>query len=240
MKFVNEANAFVTLIKNISKLFKFVHKSNNKTKINNTDPYYYEEYNKKVYVKANGDGVIVCSVKLHVNNIVASSKLSRTFDISDAKVSTEFPDFDDMLQNGNSNPFNEFGLWYWSDNDIVTDLKEHYDSESERSRHRLKNKFLGFEIILNQAALEKDKVYKIIFALSIPGLYPIKDGRFDGTIQEHKDYGNYETSLHIYNTKKLSYSVYMEQGIVFLINLCQIAKIKMEALIRIHVNIEII
>lgn len=208
MGFFSEANAFVKIIETICGVFKIKSKKHHKTKA-----YYYEEYNKKVYVKTNGDGVIVSHVRLHINNPTEASGFVRTFDISDAKPSTVLPDFNTMIQNGNSNPFSQFGIWYWSDSDIVTDLLEHYDDEDKR---KIKdNKFLSFKVSLNEAALKKGKDYEIIFAISVPGLYPIENGRFSGTVQEHKDYGKYESSLCIHNTDKLSYSIYMQQGIVF-------------------------
>lgn len=213
MGFFSETNSLIKLIKSIINFIK-EHKSK-KRKKQIAESYYYEETHKNVYIKSNGNGVIVCSVKLHVSKIDDSFKLTRTFDISDAKASTVFPHFESMLQNGNSNPFNEFGLWYCSDSNIVTNLEEYYNDEDKKTKNKLENKFLSFNIILNQSALEKDKDYNIMFALSIPGMYPIKNGRFDGTIQEKKNYGNFESSLHIYNTRKLIFNIYMEQNMVF-------------------------
>ena len=211
MEFFSETNSLIKLIKSIINFFK-EHKSK-KRKKQIAESYYYEETHKKVYIKSNGNGVIVYYVKLHINNVIDS--LPRSFDISDAKPSTEFPEFNSILQNGNVNPFNEFGLWYWSDSDIIANVEEYYKDEDKKIKNKLKNKFLSFRFTLKQAAIEKDKTYKIIFALSIPGMFPLKNGRFDGTVQEHKVYGKFASSLTLYNSRKLLYSIYVEQGVVF-------------------------
>lgn len=200
---------FNSLLNTINKIF-----DNKKEKKKTSEPYYFEEHNKKVFVRSNGDGVIVCFLAVHINDPTKVS-LIRTVDISDAKKGCVFPDFDIMLHNGATNPFNEFGLWYTSDSDIITSVEKFYDSrDTGRKNDR---RFISFKLNLNESNLEKGKTYGITYALSIPGLYPINNGRFDGTVGEHKNYGNFETSIYSYNNlyKHLTYSVYAECDIVF-------------------------
>lgn len=178
------------------------------------EPYYFDEYNKKVFVKNNGDGVIVWYTKLHVVDPVQSNRIIRTVDITDAKEDSEFPPVIDMIAQGNKAPFETFGMWHKSDNDIVTDIVEVYDEADEKRKED--KKFLSFQLVLNSAALEENGVYNITFAISIPGLFRIENGRYSGTIDEHKKEGTYKTSLTTYRTQKLlSYSIYTEQNMVF-------------------------
>lgn len=196
-------------------LFRYAKKFIDWLKIRKIDePYYFDEYNKKVFVKNNGDGVIVWYTKLHVINPAQSNKIIRTIDISDAKVTSEFPSVSDMIAQGDKAPFETFGIWYRSDNDLITDIVEVYD---EVDKHRqYDKKFLSFQLVLNSAALEENGVYNIIFAISIPGMFRIENGRYSGTVDEHKKDGPYRTSLTTYRTqKKLSYSIYTEKDMVF-------------------------
>lgn len=210
---IEKINIITALIERFGKggwkLFSFMKK---RKKI--TDPYYFEEYNKKVFVKSDGNGVIVGSLKLYVNDPANLDKIVRTFDISDSKETTEFPCFNSLIETGEADPFNEFGLWYHSEGDIVTDIEEYYDEED---RDKVDDKkFLSFKLILNKAGLEKDKTYRITYALSIPGMYPINMGRFEGTDIEHKKYGTFKTSVSTYQThEKLTYSVYTDNAMVF-------------------------
>lgn len=179
-----------------------------------TLPYYFEEYNKKVFVKENGDGIIVVTLELHVNDPINTTHIIRTFDISDAKKDTIFPDFVELLNTGSSDPFSSYGLWYCSENDIVTDICEEYDEKDFKEKDN--KKFLSFKLIFNNSDLKPGKTYRISYALSVPGLYPILNGRFDGTVDEHKKYGKFRTSVSTRQThEKITYSIYTQKGIVF-------------------------
>lgn len=218
----------ITFIKNfldiISRLSEFHSKLRGTTdpmkKLKTNEPFYFDEHNKKVFVKYNGDGLIVASIKLHVLNPAETTNLIRTFDISDAKKGTEFPDFDILIANGKKikekqlEPFSEYGLWVSSQNDIVTDVIEEYIEDDKKFTND--KRFLSIKFVLDSAALIADKTYEINFALSIPGLYPITNGRFDGTEAEHEQYGRFSTSVSTYLTHRIiTYSIYMEKGIVF-------------------------
>ena len=178
------------------------------------DDYYYDEYNKKVYVNKNGDGLIVCSYILKVIDPVKTGSLIRTLDISDAKKGTEFAPFSEMIKAPIDNVFKDFGFWYRSDNDIITDVVEHYEYEDLPDASR--KDFISIKLIIDTSKLEKGKTYKLMHAFSIPGLYPIKDGRFDAeNIErtEYNEYRSYISTAHIGH--HLRFALYFEEGIEF-------------------------
>jgi hypothetical protein len=206
---LGEIDAATNLGKKGFNLFKYF---GNKEKL--CDDYYYEEYNKKIFVKKNGDGLVVSSCNLKVIDPIKTDSLIRTLDISDAKKSSCFEPFDKMRNTSMENIFSEYGFWFRSDNDIVTDVEEFY--EDKNSRRKDDNKFISVKFMIDTTKLEKNRTYKIVHAFSVPGLFPIKDGRFDVEEQDRKDYNDfrsYVSTEHIGH--HLRFAAYFENGIEF-------------------------
>lgn len=207
----------LTILEKLGKGGRFLANFYRKCRVRKTkdsQAYFFDEYNKKVYVKNNGDGVIVATLILHVNDPEKTTHLIRSINFSDAKKDMNLPEFDELLQTDGKEYFKDFGLWCESDNGIVTDIIEEYDPID--AKYKNDKRFLSFKMQLNSAALEKGKSYRITYAISVPGMYPIENGRFSGTVEEHVNYGNFKTSVSTYQTFTiLTYSVYMEKGIVF-------------------------
>jgi hypothetical protein len=177
------------------------------------DDYYYEEYNKKVYVKKNGDGVIVSSFILKVIDPVKTDCLIRTLDISDAKKAAKFEDFRQMANTPMEEVFEKPGFWYTSDGDIITDVEEFYNEEN--ARRTSDEKFISIKISIDTTKLKAGQTYNLSYAFSVPGLFPIHNGRFDMDSQDRKTYNNFISSIttdHIGH--HLRFSVYFEDGIV--------------------------
>lgn len=190
-------------------LFRFL-----KKKSKSCDDYYYEEYNKKIYVKKNGNGLIVSSCILKVIDPLKADYLIRTVDISDAKRDAEFESFDSMKNTSLNDIFTKFGFWYISSDNIVTDVEEFYEDRDAQKKDD--KKYISIKFILDVSKLEAGKTYKITYAFSIPGLFPILDGRFDLTQQDrsnYKDFRSYISALH--TGHHLRFSAYFEDGIEF-------------------------
>lgn len=178
------------------------------------DDYYYEEYNKKVYIRKNGDGLILCSCRLKVIDPAKTQSVVRTLDISDAKKSSKFEDFSIMLNKPIEIMFKDYGFWYISDNNIITDVAEYYDENNKKRTND--DRFISIKLTLDTTRLHKEKVFDFSYCFSIPGLFPIKDGRFDLGEQDRNTYGNFSSHVstsHIGH--HLRFSVYFEDGIVF-------------------------
>lgn len=204
-----EIDAVTNLCDKGFKLLKIFRKKNNKC-----EDYFYDEYNKKIYVRKNGDGLIVSSCVLKVSDPIKTQYLIRTFDISDAKKNSEFDSFDKMKTNSIENIFSEFGFWYSSENNIITDVEEFYDSSDMLRRDD--KKYLSVRFIIDTTKLVQGIPYKIVYACSIPGMFPISDGRFDMSSQDRSkyiDFRSYTSALHMGH--HLRFSAYFESGIDF-------------------------
>lgn len=209
MGLIGEINAAVSLSEKGWNLFRLFRK--NKIKC---DDYYYEEYNKKVYIRKNGDGLILCSCRLRVIDPTRTESIVRTLDISDAKISSKFEPFETMLNKPIENMFTEYGFWYISDNDIITDVTEYYEDDDIKRTND--DKFISIKLQFDTAKLQKVKVFDFSYGFSIPGLFPIKDGRFDLDEQDRNVYVKFSSHVstsHIGH--HLRFSVYFEDGIEF-------------------------
>lgn len=209
MGVLSEIDAATNLGKKGFNIFKFFKREKVKC-----EDYYYDEYNKKIYVRKNGDGLIVSSCILKVINPIKLEFLTRTLDISDAKNNSCFPSFDSMRSTSIDNIFVNYGFWYNCDNDIITDVEEYYEDENALKKNN--NKFIGIKFIIDTTKLEKNCTYKLAYAFSIPGLFPIADGRFDVSNQNRDVYKEFRSSIstdHIGH--HLRFSAYFESGIDF-------------------------
>ncbi len=176
--------------------------------------YYFEEVNKKVFVKANGDGVVVCSCDLYVINPDAVEHFVRLFDISDAPKTTKFPPFD-SISKSKSDFFNGYAFWYESESGIISGVEEYYDDDftHEEMQKIAERRLLGVRFFVNKNKLESKRKYRIIYGYSVPKLFPIKDGKHDES-EYDKDIYKYTSSMAVKRmAKKLRLSVYLEDGI---------------------------
>lgn len=212
MSKLSAVNAVLGIAEKITKLLSIIH--NHYKKEEKCDDYYYEEYNKKIFVRKNGDGVVVSSCVLKVVDPNEVRSLIRTLDISDAKKSSHFDTLEKMQQTSLDDVFSSFGFWYTSENDIVTDVEEFY--EGADSHRKNDDRFISIKLIIDTAKIEAGKTYRITHAFSVPGLFPIADGRFDVLEQNRDDYpdfGSHIVTEHI--SHHLSFAAYFEEGIVF-------------------------
>lgn len=81
--------------------------------------------------------------------------------------------------------FSKYGFWYCSDDNIISSVKEKYwtdeDDEDDKENISLKNNDKVFRWVFrfNYSRICPNRKYKVIYVMSIPGMYPIKDGKLD-------------------------------------------------------------
>ena len=178
------------------------------------DDYYFEEFNKKIFVRKNGDGMVISSFILKVIDPSKINSLIRTLDIHDAKESSKFPKFSLMKQCPTSKVFEEFGFWFISDNEIITDIEEFY--EDINITKQTDDKFISIKLNVDTSKMSAGKSYKFAYAFSVPGLFPIANGRFDTTSanrEQYKDFSSYVSTRDIGH--HLRFAAYFEDGMVF-------------------------
>ena len=176
--------------------------------------YYFEEVNKKVFVKTNGDGVVVCSCDLYVINPEAVEHFVRLFDISDAPKATKFPPFDSISKSKNDF-FNGYAFWHESESGIISGVEEYCDDDftHEEVQKIAERRLLGVRFFINKNKLESKRKYRIVYGYSVPKLFPIKNGKHDSSDYSKKTY-KYTSSMSVKRmAKKLRLSVYFEDGI---------------------------
>lgn len=214
-------------------------KSDNNTKENNNDfekvcekvvvddnnesldtDYYFEDYTKHVTIYKNGNGIIMNTFNIVVNNCENFREFKRKINVEDGKKDIEFPSLKKMKEVNKDKRFKDFGFWvykpsdsivnstierYWSDND-----PDEIDHVSERNPKELR---WVFEI--NRSQANTNRLHKVAYAISIPGLYPIQKGQFVKEIANDPDMnGKASSSIHVeHYIKKITYILSFEDGI---------------------------
>ena len=182
--------------------------------------YYFDNYTKSVTIYKNGHGIVSNKFGIIVNNPAHFREFRRKLNIEDGMKDSEFPSLHNMKLTRKENRFKDFGFWLLKDNTIVRRTVERYWSDNypneetdENARSNPKELRWVFEI--DNDKIESKKEYTIFYALSIPGMYPIKNGRYDSDLANMKSRRcNASTSIHIeHYAEEVSYVVSFENGI---------------------------
>lgn len=180
--------------------------------------YYFEEYHKDVEVDKEGNGVVTVSFTMKIINPKTMKDFVRTINIADAKEKSVFPSLKQMSKVRTQDKFRKFGFWYQSDENILVSVKEDYSynvsTTAEEIRAKGDNKTLRVKFGIDQAKLKKNGSYKVTYILSIPGMFPIENGRYDKNEIPHKKYGKFSSNIAIKHLIKLfSFTIKFEDGI---------------------------
>ncbi len=187
--------------------------------------HYFENYHKHVTIYGDGTGIVINEFDM-VFNKKEKTFLKRGIDISDGKKNAAFPSLDDMKVTKISDRFSEYGFWFYSDDNIISSVKEKYwtdeDDENDAENITLKNnnKILRWIFDFNYSRIYPNKKYKVIYVMSIPGMYPIKNGKLDITsINDEQLLNNLEsgssTSIRITNPiRNFHYTISFESDIL--------------------------
>lgn len=203
----------------IDRCFKWVNWGLNKTSnVKVGQAYYFEEVNKKVFIKLNGDGVVVCSFDFYVKNPNKIVDFIRYIDITDAKKTSVFPSFKTMQRKSGFCWFSDYKFSYMSENDIISSVEECYEDISQIMVYKKQNnnKCLGVKFNIDKSKLKKNNKYRITYAYSVPGLYPVKNGRHDKSEYPKKSYGEHCSGISVkHMSKTLRFAIYFENGFQF-------------------------
>lgn len=183
--------------------------------------YYFESYHKHLTVYKNGNGILINSFKVVINDINAISEFKREIDILDAKRETVFPKLNKMKSTKIYNRFNDFGFWYkcLNNKDLITSVKEYYwqdDSKGIDTIAQSNPRILKWIMEMNPSSIEVGKPYDIVYVMSIPGMFPIENGLFSDSIANIKGTnGNFKSQFNVKHAiKNLKYTVSFENGLI--------------------------
>lgn len=180
MSMIQGTNQVITLTEKISKLTQYKYLLDYKR--HNCD-YIVDNYVKSVTIYKDGHGIMTCSCDLYIINPEKIEYIYRKVNIGDGDINSVFPSLQDMQKCGKDARFSNFGFWFDSTNNFVSSAEEYYWQDYDYSEIDIgaKNnpKELRWRFKINNSILEPKKVYNITYSLSIKGMYPISDYKFD-------------------------------------------------------------
>lgn len=186
---------------------------------NNTD-YYFENYTKHITVYKNGNGIIMNTFDIVINNNENFNEFKRKINVEDGKSTLAFPPLSKMKTTSKDRRFEEYGFWVYKPNDsIINSIIEKYwsDNDPEEIDHTSsKNpKELRWVFTIKKNKAKINKTHRIAYAISIPGLYPIEKGIFVKEVaNEPEENGRSSTSIYVdHYIKKITYILSFEDGI---------------------------
>lgn len=179
--------------------------------------FYFKKYHKDVVVDKDGNGLISNCFILHIIDPKNVKYISREITIFDSKTNTEFPSLKAMLKNNRNGDLANYGFWYSSEQDILQSVDEKCPEDVETTSESLQvnsRKRLCFTFSIDSTKLKKGADYKAIYVCSIPGLFPIVNGKFGGIDVPYSKYGKYTSSIKITHLiKKLVFTIRFMNGI---------------------------
>lgn len=184
------------------------------------EDYYFKSYHKNLTVYKNGNGILINSFELVVNNINSITQFTREIDISDSKINTEFPKLKQMKKTDLNDRFKKFGFWYkcLNNDNLITSVSEHYWTENGigvDSVAQSNPKDLKWIMEMNPSSIEVGKPYKIVYVMSIPDMFPIEHGLFSEEIANVRGtQGIFKSQFNVkHKIKNFTYTVSFENGL---------------------------
>ncbi len=171
-------------------------------------PYYFDNFNRKVYVDSNGNGVIVVMQEIVVLDVEKTDGIKIKIDISDSQDDCEFPLFKNMLKK-KLKPFKDFKFSYSAKGNIIDKVIENYDELYPTEGRNWKNnkKAISLKMKFRKNNLKKGGRYVVRYMFSIPKMYTIVDGYFGGTKEPlspissvtefDRNFNNFKGSLYL-------------------------------------------
>ena len=179
--------------------------------------YYFEEYHKHLTVYKNGNGIIINSFIIVVNDLNSVLRFKRQLTIEDAKESTVFPPLREMKKTNLKYRFEKFCFRCKciNNNGLIHSVEEKYwtnDSDNDDNISKQNPKVLKWILRMNPSSIKKGKPYKIVYVISIPGMFPIENGIFKENIANKKGtHGGFSSNFKVnHKVKKFIFTLSFE------------------------------
>lgn len=212
MPTMEELQTAVSLIETACKsnLLKFLF-----NKIQQKD-YYFERSTKEITLDNYGNGMVEHYIDLCVINPEKVKYIKRTINIEDAKINSQFPSFQEMLNCDVRNKLTNYGFWYKSTDAIISGVKEECWDRTSRANVKNNPKEIQWVFSLDSSRLKAGYKYRIVYGISIPGMYPINNGRFDSSSAPDLDNKTCSSSMRIvHTTNQIVYKINFDNSIDF-------------------------
>lgn len=194
---LNQGADFITKVANIFRTVSVLKDTSFKSNLD----YIVLNATKEVTVYCNGHGVITYTYDFYVINPENFTYFDRKLNIEDACRDSKFPSLKNMLNCDKKDRFHDYGFWYSCTNDCVHNIKEFYWSDNNHSKEnptsKNNTKELRWRFNMDTSKMKKGGVYRLTYAISVPGIFPITNGKYD-------------SSIDIINTNQMSSSFKME------------------------------
>lgn len=129
----------------------------------------------------------------------------------------KFPTLDTMLHTNKASRFQEFGFWYKSDDNIISDVKEFYwDSKTSNENKKSKNNPQEIRWIfkIDKNKLKKGVPYEICYIISVPGLAALQNGSLKKELLHDPSDEKSSSIMNIdHKIQKLKYTISFEDGV---------------------------
>lgn len=174
---------------------------------------------KETTVYHNGHGVLTYTYTFYVINPEKFEYFDGKSNIEDACESSIFPSLEQMINCDMDKRFEKFGFWYSCSENIVNRVSEYYWSDNNHENidyvSQKNPRELRWRFHMNTFALKHKGVYTLTYAISIPGMFPITNFKYDSSIaglQTEK----MSSSINVeHYMRSLTYIVSFEKGIDF-------------------------
>lgn len=207
----------IFIITLLLKFFKYRRTKNNTHQdFNNIDDYYFSNYEKHITIYKNGNGIIIHKFTVVVNNIEKFKQIRRKLNIEDGKTTSIFPSIQQMMDTNRSERFDKFGFWYYSEDNVISDVKEYYwkkNASGENKQVKSNPKEIRWIFKINKQRIKNSKPYEITYAISVPGLAPLENGRLNSKlIAKDSEFSSSDMNID-HKIKNLKYTVSFEKEI---------------------------
>lgn len=186
-------------------------------KIEKVPDYYFTNYEKYVTIYNNGNGIIIHRFTVVANDVTKLNRIRRKLNIEDGNKFSTFPEFEKMLKTKKSERFNDYGFWYYSEDGIISDIKEYYwenGTSKENKKSKANTKEIRWIFKINKNTIKNGKPYEIAYVISVPGLAALENGKLNKDLL--LDINEVEASSNMsidHKIQKLKYTISFEDGI---------------------------
>lgn len=185
--------------------------------LDDIEDYYFSEYEKNITVYQNGNGIIIHKFKVVANDVNKLKKIRRKLNVEDGVKTLKFPALDTMIHTNKALRFQEFGFWYKSDDNIISEVKEYYwDSKTSDENKKSKNNPQEIRWIfkIDKNKLKKGVPYEICYVISVPGLAALQNGSLKKELLHDPTDESGSSIMNIdHKIQKLKYTISFEDGV---------------------------